>query len=190
MRKYAFRALLLVSLGLVLVFGFGPFSCIASEPADAVPEAGTTCAPPVCRCEPVFAIVGCGECNPCDTREIQLCPPARVPQTPTIAKTTVIDFVQVLDGRVRVFAHVDKRITYVDTTGVTRIRFVRVPFECNIPIDGIVFTDTVAAQSIAITSEVDVLSSDGRSLCERLCVRINVAIQRLIDCRLVCPSGR
>lgn len=189
MRKYAFRALLMVSLGLVLVFGFGPFCCIASEPAAAVPETGTACVP-VCRCEPVYAIVACGECNPCDTRDIPLCPPARTPQTPTIVKTPVIDFVQVLDGAVRVFAHVDKLITYVDITGTTRTRFVRVPFECNIPIPGIVSTDTVAAQSLTITSEVDVLSSDGRSLCERLCVRISVSIQRLIGCNLVCPGGR
>lgn len=176
MRKHAFRRTLLIALGLVLALGFGAFNSIASAQVDQ------------CRCDPVYAIVGCGECNPCDTREIPICPPARTPQTPSIVKTPVIDFVQVLDGGVRVFAHVDKLITYVDTTGATRTRFVRVPFECNISIPGVVSTDTVAVQSITITSEVDVLSSDGTSLCERLCVRINVSIQRIIGCRLVCPD--
>ena len=175
MRKHALRKMLLIAIGLVLALGFSAFSSVSAEVDE-------------CRCEPVYVIVGCGECNPCDTRDIPICPPARTPQTPTIVKTPVIDFVQVLDGSVRVLAHVDKLITYVDITGTTRARFVRVPFECNISIPGVVSTDTVAFQAIAITSEVDVLSADGRSLCERLCVRINVSIQRLVGCRLVCPD--
>jgi len=183
MRMNAVRAIALVSIVLVFLFGFGLVGCVAEEPA--APAVGPEC-PPVCRCEPITVIVGCGECTRCDEREIALCPPVRMPQEPSIDKDLVIDLVQVQNGRVVVFAHVDKLITYIDVNGVTRTRLVRVPFTCEIPIEGIVFTDTVAFQSIVITEETDTLCSDGRTLRERLCVRINVSIQRIIGCRLVC----
>ncbi|HBK59473.1 MAG TPA: hypothetical protein DDZ84_01595 [Firmicutes bacterium] len=188
MRFNAVRAIALVSIVLVFLFGFGFVGCMAEE--AAVPAPGEACVQQACRCEPITAIVGCGECTKCDERNIQLCPPARVPQTPTIVKTLVVDLVQVQNGRVIVFAHVDKLITYVDVNGVTRNRLVRVPFTCDIPIEGIVFTDTVAFQSIVITEETDTLCGDGRILIERLCVRINVSIQRIIGCRLICPDLR
>jgi hypothetical protein len=181
MRMNAVRTLALVSVVLVFLFGFGLVGCAAEGPAPVCPQPE-----PVCRCEPITVIVGCGECTRCDEREIQLCPPVRMPQTPSIVKNLVIDLVQVQNGRVVVFAHVDKLITYIDVNGVTRTRLERVPFACEIPIEGIVFTDTVAFQSIVITEETDTLCSDGRTLRERLCVRINVSIQRIIGCRLVC----
>ena len=186
MRMNAVRAIALVSLVLVFLFGFGLVGCMAEEPvATAVcPEQE-----PVCRCVPVTVIVGCGECTRCDERDIPLCPPARVPQTPSIVKSLVIDLVQVRNGSVLVLAHVDKLITYVDINGVTRTRLVRVPFTCEIPIEGIVFTDTVAFQGIVITEETDTLCGDGRTLRERLCVRINVSIERIIACRLVCEPN-
>jgi len=115
-----------------------------------------------------------------------LCPPAAMPQIPAISKFQAIDLVQVRNGSILVLAHVDKLITYTDVNGDTRTRLVRIPFTCEIPIEGVVFTDTVAFQSIAITDETDCLCSDGRTLRERLCVRINVSIERIIDCRLVC----
>jgi hypothetical protein len=189
MRFNAVRTIALVSIVLVFLFGFGLVGCVAEEPT--APTVGEECVGPgvVCRCEPVTVIVGCGECTRCDEREIQLCPPARIPQTPSILKILVIDLVQVRNGSVLVLAHVDKFITYVDIDGVTRTRLVRVPFTCEIPIEGVVFTDTVAFQSIVITEETDCLCSDGRTLRERLCVRINVSIQRIVDCRLVCPNS-
>ncbi len=182
MRFSAVRAIALVSIVLVFLFGFGLVGCMAEEPTAAVCSGQE----PVCRCVPITVIVGCGECTRCDERDIQLCPPARVPQTLSIMKTLVIDLVQVRNGSVLVLAHVDKLITYVDINGVTRTRLVRVPFTCEIPIEGIVFTDTVAFQSIVITEETDTLCADGRTLHERLCVKINVSIERIIGCRLVC----
>ncbi len=189
MRLNAVRAIALVSIVLVFLFGFGFVGCMAEE--AAAPVLGEACIPPrpQCECVPIRVIVGCGECSPCDERSITLCPPARVPQVPTIVKTWAIDLVQVLNGRVIVIAHVDKFITYVDVNGVTRNVLVRVPFTCNIPIDGVVFTDTVAFQNIAIVSESDSLCGEGRILYERLCVRINVSLERIIECRLVCPSA-
>ena len=187
MRMNAVRAIALVSIVLVFLFGFGLVGCLAEESAATV--VGPEHTSPACRCEPVTVIVGCGECTRCDEREIPLCPPAIMPQTPSITKILVIDLVQVRNGSVLVLAHVDKLITYFDVNGVTRTRLVRVPFTCEIPIEGIVFTDTVAFQSVVITDETDCLCSDGRTLRERLCVRINVSIQRIVDCRLVCPSN-
>lgn len=191
MPKHAFRAIAVLAILMIFVFGLGAISCAASEsdiPATEG-EIGAECCPvpPVCTCEPIYAIVGCGECTKCDERTIQLCPPART--LGTITKVRVIDFVQVLNGKVIVYAHVDKFINYTDISGVPRIRFVRIPFTCEIPIPGIVETDTVAFQQLTITSETDTLSCDGRSLDERLCVRINVSIQRILDCRLVCPNS-
>jgi len=53
-------------------------------------------------------------------------------------------------------AHVDKFINYTDTNGVPRIRFVRIPFTCEIPIPGIVETDTVAFQQLTIITETEI----------------------------------
>ena len=185
MRMNAVRAIALASIVLVFLFGFGLMGCVAEEPAAAVcPEQE-----PVCRCVPITVIVGCGECTRCDEREIPLCPPAAANRPVAISKFPVIDLVQVRNGSVLVLAHVDKLITYTDINGVTRTRLVRVPFTCEIPIEGIVFTDTVAFQSVVITDETDCLCSDGRTLRERLCVRINVSIQRIVDCRLVCEPN-
>ena len=185
MRLSAVRAIALVSVVLVFLLGFGHMGCLAEEPAAAVcPDKQ-----PACRCVPITVIVGCGECTRCDEREIPLCPPAAANRPVAISKFPVIDLVQVRNGSVLVIAHVDKLITYFDVNGVTRTRLVRVPFTCEIPIDGIVFTDTVAFQSIVITEETDTLCGDGRSLRERLCVRINVSIQRIVDCRLVCEPN-
>ena len=182
MRMNTVRAIALASIVLVFLFGFGLVGCLAEEPSSAVcPQKE-----PVFRCVPVTVIVGCGECTRCDERDIPLCPPVRMPHAPSIAKDLVIDLVQVQNGGVVVFAHVDKLIAYVDINGVARTRLVRVPFTCEIPIEGIVFTDTVAFQSIIITQETDTLSTDGRTLHEKLCVRINVSIQRIIACNLVC----
>ncbi len=87
MRLNAVRAIALVSIVLVFLFGFGLVGCLAEEPSSAVcPEQE-----PVCRCVPVTVIVGCGECTRCDERDIPLCPPARVPQSPSIVKSLVID---------------------------------------------------------------------------------------------------
>ena len=185
MRLSAVRAIALVSVVLVFLLGFGHMGCLAEEPAAAVcPDKQ-----PVCRCVPITVIVGCGECTRCDEREIPLCPPAAANRPVAISKFPVIDLVQVRNGSVLVLAHVDKLITYTDINGVTRTRLVRVPFTCEIPIEGIVFTDTVAFQSVVITDETDCLCSDGRTLRERLCVRINVSIQRIVDCRLVCEPN-
>ena len=187
MRKNVLRLILSLGLGLALLIGAGSAVSLAAEQTcvPVEPEASAT-SQPACECEPVFAIVGCGQCEECDTRVIPLCPPASVPQTPRIAKTPVIDFVQVMNGSVRVVAHVDKPIAYIDVTGTTRLRFERVPFECTITIPGIVATDTVAFQALTIVSEVDTIGADGRTLTEVLCVRINVSIQRLIRCDLQC----
>jgi hypothetical protein len=179
MRKHLFSAMAVLGILMVFLLGLGTVNCLASETAVIAQQE--------CTCEPITAIVGCGECTRCDERTIPLCPPART--LGTITKERVIDFVEVLNGRVIVRAHVDKFINYTDTNGVPRIRFVRIPFTCEIPIPGIVETDTVAFQQLTITSETDTLSCDGRSLDERLCVRINVSIQRILDCRLVCPNS-
>ena len=179
MRKHLFSAMAVLGILMVFLLGLGTVNCLASETAVIAQQE--------CTCEPITAIVGCGECTRCDERTIQLCPPLDV--LDDIIKDPVIDFVEVLNGRVIVRAHVDKFIVYTDINGVPRIRFVRIPLTCEIPIPGIVETDTVAFPAITITAENDTVSCDGRSLTEFLCVRINVSIERIIGCRLVCPEG-
>ena len=179
MFKNVMRTLLTLCLGVVLTLGVGAAGCLASSGHGGYP-----C--PECICEPVYMIVACGTCEVCDEREIPLCPPAN-PDLPFDTELTpVIDFVQVLNGGVRVLAHVDKVITYTDVNGIERVRFERVPLQCEIPIPGVVFTDTVANQTNEIILEISDISDDGRTFVEEICVQIRVSIQRLFACELVC----
>ncbi|MDD4792955.1 MAG: hypothetical protein PHP20_07810, partial [Firmicutes bacterium] len=84
MRKHLFSAMAVLGILMVFLLGLGTVNCLASEPAVIAQQE--------CTCEPITAIVGCGECTRCDERTISLCPPLEI--LDDIIKDPVIDFVE------------------------------------------------------------------------------------------------
>jgi len=119
MPKHAFRAMAVLAILMIFVFGLGAISCAPVNltflqlKAKLVLSVGPV--PPVCTCEPIYAIVGCGECTKCDERTIQLCPPART--LGTINEGSCHRFCAGPKRQVIVYAHVDKFINYTDISG-------------------------------------------------------------------------
>ncbi|MEA4882429.1 MAG: hypothetical protein VB144_01995 [Clostridia bacterium] len=173
MRKRALRVLLMLALTAVL--GFGSVAVNAAAPT----------APPAPTLEQLLqegmdVIVACVRCEELVVSDIQLCPPLKSGTEPSIQKFPVIDNIKICSGLVLVDAHVCKLVTWTDVNGVVRNKFARIPVDCCIEAPGVAPTDTVAFQAIEVVCERDELQNGRSILHEKMCVRINLSIQRHI----------
>jgi hypothetical protein len=176
------RVSLVLSLVMALVLGLGTLAVRASEPEATVFPADLT----VEQAQQLllgshFEIVGCGECQIFDMEDIPLCPPAR--SLGPIIK--IVEFEQdplICVDKVLVNIRVTKIIFYIDINGTARIRRFVTEVGCCIDIPGVLPGDNIAFRRVVVQCEKDELRNDGRILHEKLCIKVNVSVQRRFPC--------
>lgn len=131
------------------------------------------------------AIIACGECQKLTVTDIQLCPPAS--RIVNVIRIPAIDNITIFPDKVLVNAHVLKIIFYRDVFGNSRIRITCIPVDCCIEVPGALPSDTIAFQNIAVEFSEEELRQNGRILHEKMCVRVNVSIQRRFNGIPSCP---
>ncbi len=131
------------------------------------------------------AIIACGECQKLTVTDIQLCPPAS--RIVNVIRIPVIDSRTIFPGKVLINAHVLKIIFYRDIAGNSRIRITCIPVDCCIEVPGALPSDTIAFENIAVEFSEEELRQNGRILHEKMCVRVNVSIQRRFNGIPSCP---
>lgn len=136
-------------------------------------------------CRGFDAIIACGECQKLTVTDIQLCPPAAT--IIQVLRFPVIDRLTIFNDKVLANAHVLKIIIYRDIFNTVRTRITCIPVDCCIEVPGARPGDTIAFQNIAVEFSEEELRSNGRILHEKMCVRINVSIQRHFNSLPSCP---